>query len=182
MVEIFNKIVKNCKPTINTKLCKRRLPCTFYSLKLFVIFRSLLNCYFWIYNPKIGLVELQIVRRYQRCFQSWKSDNKQVCRSSVECWVYTFKQSFANGVYLYLNQIYSLQLKTSGANKIVIFKSTSLNCAGVDFKSQSWKSGSKRVCRHLFPVFLYTLCLIDIRASVYVVKILSDPISSFYMK
>ena len=62
----------------------------------------------------------------------------------------------------YFYQIYSLQLKTLGAFKIFIFRSTSLKFDSLNWKlylnfkkwSQSWKSDFKRVFRPLSPVFL----------------------------
>jgi len=78
----------------------------------------------------------------------------------------------ANGDYLYFYQIYSLQLETSGAYKIVIFRSTSLKLdllnwkLKIDFKmvsvlkillQTSVKTLIPRFFRH--PVYIFMLAI-----------------------
>ena len=76
MVNILNKIVingelnsKNFNLALNTKLCKQRLSYTFYSLQLETLETYLIG-FFKIHKPKIGLIESEIVRRYQKWSQS----------------------------------------------------------------------------------------------------------------
>ena len=101
--------VINCNLTLNIKLCKRRFSFTFYFASVgnykMVIFRS---------KPKIRLIDTEIVCRFKKWFQSWKSDYKELCIP-----LYKIVQT---EIILFLPN-YLLQLETSGAYKIFIFKS-----------------------------------------------------------
>ena len=115
--------VINCNLTLNIKLCKRRFSFTFY-------FAPVGNYKIVILDLSLKLDSL-ILKLYVDLKNGFNLENP-IIRNSVYPYTKLCKQKLS-----YFLPNYSLQLETSGAYKIFIFRSKSLIKSGlyVDFKN-----------------------------------------------